>query len=267
MNTTEKGELRRGPVHAIVRAMRYAIALAAVLGLATLGAARAGGPEEQYLGICNLIREADLLLPAARANEALPRYHEAKDALQRLQKDFPNWNAEIVGFRLGYLTNRIANLSNLPANPAPPAAKTAAAAPALAVDWEVQLVALQEQVRQLQADKELLQAKLKEALGVMPATADPRELARLEARVSALQRENALLAATVTDLKARLLASAVFSPIEVLPATTNMEVLLKNERAKVQALEKAGPSTNRPGSRPGKVIRITPDVSAPRPPG
>jgi len=235
--------------------MRCAFALVAALGLAALPAGWAGEPEDQYLGICNLIREADLLLPVARANEALPKYNLAKDTLQKLQRDFPDWNAEVVRYRLGYLTNRIASLSSLPAKP-----EATNGGPAAPLDWEVQLVSLQEQVRQLQADKALLQAKLKEALGVLPSASDPRELARLQARIGTLEKENALLTATVGQMRLQLLSTAPFSPVAAVPPSTNLDLLVQEEWARVQLLEKSRPATNSPATRSGRVLRVTPDT-------
>jgi hypothetical protein len=57
---------------------------------------------------------------------------------------------------------------------------------------ENQLKVLQAEVERLQADNRLLGAKLKEALSVQPAAVDPRELAKAEERIRALQKENAL---------------------------------------------------------------------------
>jgi tetratricopeptide (TPR) repeat protein len=53
--------------------------------------------------------------------------------------------------------------------------------------------AWRDQVRQLQTDKTVLEAKLKEALAVQPAAVDPRELAKAEEKIKALQKENDLL--------------------------------------------------------------------------
>jgi hypothetical protein len=224
--------------------------LAAVLGLAGLFGAVAGDPEDQYVGICNLIREADLLLPASRASEALPKYTEAKEALQKLQKDFPGWNAEIIRYRLGYLTNRVTSLMSQTTTPARPAAIPVSA------DWEVQLVSLQEQVRQLQGDKALLEAKLKEALGVLPSPSDPRELARLQARVEALEKENALLTATVNQMRFQAGSVTPFSPLETIAPATNMDLLMQAERARVKALEGGGKrGTNAPPQR-RTIVRV-----------
>jgi len=235
--------------------MRCSFALVAALGLAVSSGAWGAEPEDQYLGICNLIREADLLLPVSRAQEALPRYHEAQEALQKLQKAFPDWNAELVGYRLGYLTNRIANLSNLSAKAGTPDGGPAPAPPAR-VDWEPQLVSLQEQVRQLQSDKALLQAKLKEALGVVPSASDPRELARLQVRVEVLEKENALLTATVAQMRLQLISAAPFSPVDTAPPVTNLDLLLQTERARMELLEKNNPATNRPAARGGKAAPL-----------
>ncbi len=68
--------------------------------------------------------------------------------------------------------------------------------PAPSADLENQLGSLQNQVRQLQNDKSLLEAKLKEALAAQPAALDPRQLAKAEEQIKALQKENDLLKAT-----------------------------------------------------------------------
>ena len=219
--------------------------------------ARAGEREDQYLAVCNLIREADSLVPTSGAQEALPKYNQARDALQKLQQNFPDWNVEIIRYRLGYLTNRLANLVN-PATPrgnlAPgPAARPPAMPPA---DWDVQLASLQEQVRQLQTDKLMLEAKLKEALGVLPPASDPRELTRLQARLGTLERENALLAATVTQMRFQLGSMSTFSPLTSAPTGTNMDLLLQAERDRLQELNQALSGTNSSPRRPRTIVRV-----------
>ena len=58
-------------------------------------------------------------------------------------------------------------------------------------------------MRQLQADKSLLEAKLKEALAAQPAAVDPRELARAEEKIRGLQKENDLLKVSLAQEKAK----------------------------------------------------------------
>jgi tetratricopeptide (TPR) repeat protein len=77
-------------------------------------------------------------------------------------------------------------------------------------------------VDRLQADNRLLGAKLKEALSVQPAAVDPRELAKAEDRIRALQKENELF-------KMQLSQRAASSPS---PATQELTAKL-NEQIEV----------------------------------
>jgi hypothetical protein len=52
---------------------------------------------------------------------------------------------------------------------------------------------LQESVRRLESEKQILESKLKEALATQPAAIDPRELTKAQDRVQALLKENELL--------------------------------------------------------------------------
>ena len=241
--------------------MRCAIALAAALGVAGLMGARAEGPEEQYLTICNLIREADLA-PGTMALDALPKYNQAKSALEKLQKDFPDWNHDTIRYRLGYLTNRLASL--LAAETKPGAAEASVRPVAVPpVDWEVRIAMLEEQVRQLQADKGLLQAKLREALGAQPAASDPRELAQAQARIATLERENALLSAAVTQRAAIHGPVDLFSPLDLTP-TAETEAMREAERKRVELINRFGLPTNSPSVRTGRVVRILGGVTPPQ---
>jgi len=182
--------------------------------------ARAEGPDDQYIAIYNLIQEADKLNSGGRSSEALSNYLQAQTALQRFQRGYPDWNSRVVGFRLNYLADKIAALSArapVPAAPVPSAVTSPGqppsaspgqpVQPAAPSDWENQLSTLTDQVRQLQADKTVLEAKLKEALSVQPATVDPRELARAEARINDLLKENDLLKVSLDQEKTRPVAT------------------------------------------------------------
>jgi len=182
--------------------------------------ARAEGPDDQYIAIYNLIQEADKLNSGGRSSEALSNYLQAQTALQRFQRGYPDWNSRVVGFRLNYLADKIAALSArapVPAAPVPSAVTSPGqppsaspgqpVQPAAPSDWENQLSTLTDQVRQLQADKTVLEAKLKEALSVQPAAVDPRELARAEARINDLLKENDLLKVSLDQEKTRPVAT------------------------------------------------------------
>src|SRR5207244_2003026 len=154
---------------------------------------------------------------------ALTKYLEAQTALQRLQKAYPDWNGQVVKFRLNYVAEKIAAVpgssaaatASIPASAAatnPPAPSPAAALnatfavrprPAEPVTVENQLSGLKDQVRQLQADMIVLQAKLKEALSAQPTALDPSQLTEAQEKMKSLQKENDLLKVSVGQEKSR----------------------------------------------------------------
>jgi chromosome segregation ATPase len=124
-------------------------------------------------------------------------YQEAQTELTRLQAEFPNWNREIINMRLSYIAGRIATLMGaMPAERARPMAAPESVPP---VDETAnvtnQLQAAWQRLRAMEADRVLLQARLREALAAQPATVDPRELARAGERVRELLKENEVLRA------------------------------------------------------------------------
>lgn len=177
---------------------------------AGLSPARAEGPGDQYIRIYGLIQAGDKLATGNDASAALPKYAEAQSALQQFQKIYPDWNTKVVNFRLDYLNAKIlAITANAPAEAAPvsapapapmPAPSTKPApvepTPAVPTDVERKLTALQADLRQSQADKSILEAKLKEALAAQPAALDPRELTKAQEQIQELRKENELLKAS-----------------------------------------------------------------------
>ena len=171
------------------------------------------GPDDQYIAIYNQIQQADALQADGQPQMALADYKQALEGLQKFQKAFPRWGPEMVGYRLNYLTDKIKGLTaQAPASPpdsspltpkptnatviaafnaTPPATNTVAAAPVS--EAEIQLNTLRAKVQGLQAENELLQAKLKEALRAQPATVDVQELSKAQAQVLSLMKENDLL--------------------------------------------------------------------------
>jgi len=186
--------------------MKRSLALVLMVLLATASAALAQGPDDQYVRIYNLIQEGDLLNSGGQKSQAMAKYLEAQAGLQRFQRGYPEWNVQVVGFRLNYLAGKIAEVSprgtvprpaapgsaspppTVPA-PNPPLTRPAmppvtapapAVQPAPANDFQEQLNMLKEQVRQLQVDKTVLESKLKEAFSARPAAGDPRDLAKAQ---------------------------------------------------------------------------------------
>jgi hypothetical protein len=97
--------------------------------LLTLSAARAEGPDDDYLAVYGIIDQADTLSTSGKTSEAYAKYVEAQRALVAFQKGNPGWNAKTVSFRLNYLAEKIAATSGKTAVPetSAAAAKNAAA--------------------------------------------------------------------------------------------------------------------------------------------
>lgn len=98
-----------------------------------------------------------------------------------------------------------------PASPPPAAAQSPAAAAGWS-DLTNQLRAAWDQLRAAEADKALLQAKLREALAAQPAAIDPRELARADEKIRALQKDNDLLRLALNQANAVPATNSVNAP-------------------------------------------------------
>jgi tetratricopeptide (TPR) repeat protein len=181
--------------------MRWISVLA--LWLFLTGASRAAGPDDQYLDIYTEILQADNLQQNGHAKEAAAKYSEAQKALIKLKETQPTWNTEVVSFRLDYLAEQLQALAKAaPAAPAPPPVVAAPAKPV------TEVASLREQIRSLTAANGALENKLKEALSVQPAAVSPRELAKAEEKIIALQKEKDLLSVALEQAKAAKPAAA-----------------------------------------------------------
>lgn len=183
--------------------MKGLFVLAGLIGFLAFSCARAAAQDDEYIRIYTVMQDADALSNSSQPGDALAKYIDAQTSLQRFQRIYPDWNRQVIQFRLNYLASRIAEISaRIPvaATKTPIAAKPPTTAPpALSLqprereDFEHQLDTLQNRMQQLQVDKMLLESKLKESLAAQPAAVDPRELVKAEAKIRSLEKENSLL--------------------------------------------------------------------------
>ena len=167
---------------------------------------RAESPDAQFVRIYKLIQDADTLSANGQAPSAIEKYLDAQTALKNLQKSSPSWNEKLIKFRLNYLAEKLSTLNAQapPAkSPASPIATPSTARPPDLQQNDRRLDWLNQQVRALEADKRLLEAKLREALSAQPAAIDPRELQKAEAKIRLVQKENDLLKVTVEKARAK----------------------------------------------------------------
>ena len=99
------------------------VILALLLGLRP---ALADVPDDQYFQIYSLIQQADDLNANGKAALAKSQYQEAQTALADFKKKYPEWNVKLVAFRLNYLAQKVAALTQ----PPPAATETATVTPA-----------------------------------------------------------------------------------------------------------------------------------------
>ena len=165
---------------------------------------RAGAQQEaddKYIGIYGLIQQADNLVQTGSPAEALAAFSDAQNELLQMQKQFPNWNPNIVAFRLSQISDKIDELKNrqsalanaLKMNQKAATATTTNPPPSANAQSSDELENLRTHLQAEQAANETLQAKLKEALAVQPAAVDPRELQQAQEKIRWLMKQNDLL--------------------------------------------------------------------------
>ena len=149
--------------------------------------------DDNYILIYNLIQTADKAASSGQPEEAMSRYIEAQAQLDKLRQAFPDWNPNIIKYRQGYLADKMSALQG-PAT-ATKSAETTSPSPSAAAAEKLReaLDQLNAQLQAAQAQNATLSAKLKEALSVQPAAADPAELTRAQDQIRSLAKENELL--------------------------------------------------------------------------
>ncbi len=188
------------------RIFLLSLLLFSILGLFV----QAEGPDDQYVQIYRLIQAGDQLRASGESQLAQEKYVEAQSGLKKLKLSYPNWNENVIEFRLNYVTEKLNSLSRpkpaavLAEKPLPvPVRPSSGPAAAAATPEDGRVNMLMEEVRRLQSANAVLEAKLKEAFTARPAAVEPRELERAELRIRLLEKEKELLQVTLDQEQAR----------------------------------------------------------------
>jgi chromosome segregation ATPase len=211
------------------------------------GRLAAAGPDDDYIGIYQLIQSADAARDLGRITAAREAYTDAQTRLKEMKKAYPDWNERVVAYRLRYIAEK---LSGLPADsPEPPAAAAPTnPAPVLAPSGEVidQFNELNRKIGILAREKAGLEARLREALSAQPAPIDPKEFQRAVDSITSLQTTNKLLVAKIERQEAerrnlvdKVVAdeaqAALRDATKKLRAEHDAEERLAREKAEVEA--------------------------------
>jgi len=185
--------------------MHRVAALIALVFCLGMSRARGAGADDLFISIYNRIQQADAQADSGNSSAAAAAYSKAQEDLKSLSRQYPSWNERVVNYRLRYVTERLAALkaagasaTTPKADPSTTTAKTDQAndpSSTLAPAGEVieQFNALNERIQRLATEKNLLEAKLREALSAQPAPVDPRQLQEAVERITSLQHTNKVL--------------------------------------------------------------------------
>jgi hypothetical protein len=104
------------PGKAVTRApfrvnLKWLCAFVVLVLLAAPGRSWADAIEDEYFRIHAIIQEADAMAASGSTAGALTKYRAAQTALQKFQRDNPDWKVKVVSYRWNYLTERITALS------------------------------------------------------------------------------------------------------------------------------------------------------------
>jgi len=162
-------------------------------------------PEDRYLEIYSWIEEADQLVGEGQQRLAAERYQEAQAGLKDLQRIYPNWNTNVLKLRLGDVTGKLVSLSpSLPgAAVADPSGRLPGSRTNVMTGPDAEVEQLRQELARLKSQNARLEARLREALSVQPAAADPRELAKTAERLKRAEKERDLLVATLAEERSK----------------------------------------------------------------
>lgn len=219
--------------------MKHFVRIVALWFCLAPGFAPAQSADEQYVRIYSLIQEGDTLKAAGQWRPAWLRYNEAQEAIKKFQASFPNWNPNVIVYRSGYLSSRMAELApKVPAEPGAPGTTNAASGASTnlagAVETPEQIAALKENLRRLEAENTDLAAKLKEAFSAQPTPVDTKELAKATEALKVFQKENDLLKVSLDQAHQK--AAALADPAALAAAQKSLTEAKKQVEAQTKEL-------------------------------
>ena len=104
------------------RLCRITLAALVLLLLAVVPARADEKPEDLYFSGFQAWKKGEALLKEGKRDEARPKLKEAEETLAKVQTQFPNWNPEVVNYRLTNIRAKLAELTPAPVNPPPQSA-------------------------------------------------------------------------------------------------------------------------------------------------
>ncbi len=192
------------------------------------------GPEEEFSAVVAAIKNGDQLIAQGKDRPAMEEYRQAQESLLKFKAAYPEWDPQVVSFRMRYLGERLGNWSE------PPEEKSAAAnAEVQALQRRVQFLErsgqqYQSQVNQLLSENNRLSVRLREALAIRPAAQEPAAVLETQARLEIATKELDRLQSRVRELETEL--AGIPKPDE---ARQNAQLLAETRKNLNQAVHEA----------------------------
>lgn len=134
----------------------------------------------------------------------MDEYRQAQEALLNFKKVYPQWDPQVVSFRMRYLTERLGNWSERePGKPAAPDAELQALQSRITF-LERSSQQYQAQINQLLSENGRLSTRLREALAIRPAGQDPGLVLETQTKLEAATKAVAQLQTKVKELETEL---------------------------------------------------------------
>ena len=234
--------------------MKLLLAIVLLLSALLTTARAQQDADGRYITIYGVIQQADTDLNNGQSADALATYKDAQSQLLKFQQIYPDWQTDIVSYRLSDLAGKIAALqaqipgqnnaasnstaANAPVSSSPAVSTTVA--PANVPDNSLAMNVLQSQLQSLKDQNSQLQAKLHEALSSQPQMVDASELTKADDQIRALMKENDLLRASVPATAAVPAApGTTVSQLQAQLAETTQKLAFEHDRADKLARENA----------------------------
>ncbi|MBI1176433.1 tetratricopeptide repeat protein [bacterium] len=162
------------------------------------------GPDDEFAQVVKVIQHGDQMVEQGKDRAAMDEYRKAQDALLKFRKVYPDWDKQVVAFRLRYLGDRLGNWTDTP-EVAEPKSDTEVDALRNRINFlERSSQQYQAQVNQLVGENNRLSSRLREALAIRPAAADPKLLADAQEKLSSAESEITQLKAKIKELETDL---------------------------------------------------------------
>jgi tetratricopeptide (TPR) repeat protein len=186
-----------------------------ILGVAIFAPAiRAQDPADDFLKAYFLLQDGDTAKKSNEKEKAIEKYNGALDVLRKIQLENPDWNPNIINFRIKYCTENVTALGGTPSTgvsaskPESSGATTTTGPTTVAVEESgARLTELQNELKQTRQELELirrekddLQAKLQSVEESLKSVTAGKG----DARLLELQKANDDLRQKLTDAEVRL---------------------------------------------------------------